>query len=119
MTRTLSFGGGVQTAYLLFKHFDRYDYIVHAYVANGDRLHGEHDITYYILDKLVEPFCKDKGIPFKILQHKDGGLWQRSIQKKWLPMMYPRWCTQDHKIEVIRKFIRNELKADYPNNIIH
>src|SRR3990167_563553 len=116
--RMLSMGAGVQTSYLLLKHPERYDYVLHCDIANGDREHGEYDITYWIIDNIIEPFCKDKNIPFVILRHKKNGLWQRCIDKKMIPMMFPRWCTQDHKDRLMQNYIRKQLKANYPDNVV-
>lgn len=117
--RTLSMGAGVQTSYLLLKYPERYNVVIHCDIANGDREHGEYSITYWILDNIIEPFCKKNNIRFEILTHKDGGVWQRAIDKKMIPMMHPRWCTQDHKIRLMQRFIRNELKANFPENVVH
>lgn len=117
--RTLSLGVGVQTMYLLLKHRERYDYALHCDIANGDRKHGEYEITYWILDNIVKPFCEKEKLPLVILTHKEAGLWERSFKKKMLPMMHPRWCTQDHKIYLMRKYIRTKLKANFPDNVVH
>ena len=118
MVRALSYGGGVQTCYLLFKYPERYDHVIFADVSNGDHEHGEYPITYEILEKIAKPFCKDHNIPFHIVTHKDGSVWERSMKNKIIPMVHPRWCTQDHKVATITKFIRKQLKANFPENVV-
>lgn len=116
--RTLSFGAGVQTCYLLFKFPERYDVIIHADIANGDKEHGEPDLIYWVMENIVEPFCKKHNLPLWILQHPDGGVYHRSLKEKKIPMVHPRWCTQDNKIAQITKAIRKGLQANYPDNIV-
>ena len=121
MIRTLSLGAGVQSSYLLLKFPERYanGAVVHCDIANGDREHGEYPITYFIMDNIIKPFCKEKNIRLEILTHKKGGLWQRCQDEKKIPLMHPRWCTQDHKIRLMQQFIRKKLKANFPDNIVH
>lgn len=116
--RTLSFGAGIDTFFMLFNYPERYDVVLHCDIANGDREHGEGWVTYWLIDNFAIPFCKENNIPFVILTHKDGGVWERSLKKHMLPMLKPRWCTQDHKIALMRKFIRTKLKANFPNNVV-
>lgn len=116
--RTLSEGIGVQTCYLLLNFPERYDVIIHADVANGDREHGEHDITYWILDNIVEPFCKKHDLPLWIVSHPRGSIYDRSLDQNIIPMMKPRWCTQDHKVDVMTKTIRKGLEANFPDNVV-
>jgi hypothetical protein len=110
MVRLLSFGGGVQTSYLLFKYPERYDAVIFADVGAGDREHAENQITYWILDNLVKQFCIDHNLPFHI---RDDGksLWDYAMNEKIIPVRFPRWCTDKKKKRVIRKFMRTELHA--------
>lgn len=113
MTRILSFGGGVQTSYLLLKHYERYDAVIFADVGAGDREHAEEQITYFILDTIVKPFCKRMNLPF--LQRDDGeSLWDYAMRKNIIPVRFPRWCTDKKKKRVIRKTLKNELGAKRP-----
>lgn len=113
MTRILSFGGGVQTSYLLLKHYERYDAVIFADVGAGDREHAEEQITYFILDTIIEPFCKRMTLP--LLIRDDGkSLWDYSMEKKIIPVRFPRWCTDKKKKRVIRKTLKNELGAKRP-----
>ena len=113
MTRILSFGGGVQTSYLLLKHYERYNAVIFADVGAGDRTHGEEQITYFILDTIIEPFCKRMNLP--LLIRDDGeSLWDYSIRKKIIPVRFPRWCTDKKKKRVIRKTLTKELGAKRP-----
>lgn len=116
--RTLSMGVGVQTCYLLLRFYERYDVIIHADIANDDREHGEYDITYWILDNIVKPFCDEKGLPLWIISHPKGGVYHRSLDEKKIPMVHPRWCTQDHKIDLMTKSIRKGLNANFPENVV-
>ena len=112
----LSFGGGIDTCYMLFKY--DYDIIVHSDIANGDREHGEYDITYWILDNIVKPYCEKKGIALWITTHPKGGVFERAINEKKLPVISRRWCTQDHKIDLNTQAIRKGLDANFPDNVI-
>ena len=118
-TNVLSFGGGRQTFYLLFKYWRRYKdgYVVHADVGNGDREHAEHQITYDLIDNLAKPFCKEKGIKF-VTVSADIGLWQKCVERKIVPVPHPRWCTREHKIDPVKRFYRKELNAHYKKHII-
>ncbi len=113
MTKILSFGGGVQTSYLLLKHWDRYDAVIFADVGAGDREHGEEQVTYWILDNIIESFCKEKKLPLYI--RSDGvSLWDYAMEKHIIPVRFPRWCTDKKKKRVIRKVLTKELGARRP-----
>ena len=114
----LSLGVGVQTCYLLLKHPERYDIAIHSDIANGDRENGEHDITYWILDNIVQPFCDKEGIALWITEHPKGGVFHRAMKEKKLPVRSRRWCTQDHKKDLNTWAIRKGLDADFPDNVI-
>lgn len=112
VTRILSFGGGVQTSYLLLKHYERYDAVIFADVGAGDREHAEEKITYFILDTIIEPFCRRMNIPL-LIKHDGESLWDYSMRKKVIPVRFPRWCTDKKKKRVIRKALK-ELGAERP-----
>ncbi len=114
--RILSFGGGVQTTYLLLRFPERYDYVIFADISKGDHEHGEKPKTYFLIENLIKPFCKEKGIEFITVTAKKS-LWQYCEDEKLIPVTFPRWCTDKFKIRPIHKFIRNQLKATAKNPV--
>ena len=114
----LSLGVGIQTCYLLLKFPERYNLAIHSDIANGDRENGEWGITYWILDNIIKPFCDEKGIALWITEHPKGGVLERSMKEKKLPVISRRWCTQDHKIDLNTAAIRHGLDAKFPDNVI-
>ena len=105
MIRMLSFGGGIQTSYLLFNYPERYDFCVFADVSKGTRF-DEKAKTYWFIDNYIKPFCEKNGIEF-ITVHPKLPLFKFCIIRKIIPSVEFRWCTADFKIEPIMRFIRN------------
>lgn len=110
----LSFGGGVQTCYLLFKFPERYkkDGLVFADTGN------ETKETYEYLKKHVMPFCDKNNIRFETVKNtKWKSLLDHCFRRRIIPSTLQRWCTKEHKVQPIQRFYRKKLNATRKNPI--
>lgn len=114
MIRILSFGGGIQTAYMLYKYHDRYDFVVWADVSNGTEF-DEKAKTYWFIKQHVKPFCQSLDLPFVTVYPKKS-LFEHCMFEKIIPTTHFRWCTNRFKIQPIQRFVR-ELGATKENPI--
>ena len=102
--RCLSMGAGVQTTALLLKFWERYKngYIIFA--DTGD----EKKETYWYVEKYLKSFCKEKGLRWQTVKHKDGfSLMGWCFTKRVIPFRSRRWCTEKFKISPINRFIKS------------
>ncbi len=98
----LSYGGGVNTFAILLRWPERYDYCL--FSDTGD----EMPQTYEHIEEVVKPFCKENRIEFVTTKHwRWDSLLQHCMKKNMIPLMSKRWCTTDHKIVPIKKWVRS------------
>ena len=100
----LSFGGGVQTTYMLFNEPKRYDEVVFADTG------GEWPETYAYIETIVKPFCKKNKIKFTTVVGDKKGittLEEFCLNKRIIPSRRKRWCTDDYKVKPIQRHIRS------------
>jgi len=112
----LSFGGGIQTAYMILKNPERYDFCVFSDVSKGTRF-DEKKQTYWWIDNIIKPFCEKNGVEFVTVYPK-APLWFHCVIEKIIPNTQFRWCTKRFKIEPIRKFVRECLGATKKQPVI-
>jgi len=105
MKRFLSFGGGVQTTFLLFKYPERYKQGGLVFANTGD----EKTETYDFIEKYVKPFCIKNEITFyEVKNSKWDSLFQKCMKSKLIPIRNRRWCTDQFKKLPIRRFYRSQ-----------
>lgn len=114
--RVLSFGAGVQTTALA---------ILNAYgkVENAARdlvfadTGGEHPATYAYIEEHFRPWAERQGVALHVARHLRETLEEEALRRQMIPTIHTRWCTQNHKIRVLRRWFREhgatrELPAD-------
>lgn len=106
----LNMGAGVQTTALLLENWKAYDYVVFA--DTGD----ERQETYEYIENYLKPFCESKNLKWVTVKAKKT-LMQHCLDRKIIPIVTRRWCTEDFKIKPIRRFLRS-LGATAKNPII-
>ena len=105
----LSFGGGIQTTYMLFSEPERYDEVIFADTG------GEWPETYAYIETIVKPFCQKRGLKFTTVTGDKKGittLEEFCLNKKIIPSRRKRWCTDDYKKKPIKTYVKNSgIKA--------
>lgn len=105
----LSYGGGVQTTFMLLSEPERYDVCLFANTG------GEWPETIAYIETIAKPFCKQHGIEFvEVKGDKKGidNLEDFCLSKKIIPSRMKRWCTDDFKKKPIRRYVKSLNRKD-------
>ena len=100
MKYILSFGAGLNSAALLV-YIIRNKLPLDSVVFADTK--GENDYTYEIIPA-YKSYAEKHGIPFFIISR--GSLEQYSLEKKIVPSITLKWCTDKFKRRYIRKWLR-------------
>ena len=105
MRRTLSFGGGLQTTAivtLMAKGEVVVDEVVFADTG------VEKPETYWYIEEYIKPLLQVLQVPFITVKSYLGTLYEHCWEKKIIPSIHNRWCTDKFKVRPIEKYLKRE-----------
>ena len=109
LERWVSYGGGVQTFGMLVAIekglIDKPDGLIFSNTM------AEHPATIDHINNVVRPLCEKLSIPF-VEVWEDDGLIEGYKAMKSIPMVGFKTCTMKYKVDPIRRYFRNKLKAN-------
>lgn len=129
MLKVFSSGGGVQsTAALVLSAQGKIDYLIHVFANVGDKAESPATIDY--IRDFIKPYAAEHGIEWVEVckQDKEGNpidlydYTMNSTSSVPIPVRMSgsgapgkRTCTQDWKVEVVSRFLMNEVLSKSPN----
>lgn len=103
--RMISFGAGVQTTALaILNATGRVDNPARDLVMADTG--GEKPETYAYLREHFEPWVKAHGLTLHTVRVARETLEEESLRRRMVPTIHTRWCTQNHKIRVLLRWMR-------------
>jgi hypothetical protein len=103
MKNILSFGGGWQTTAMVVlgkEGIVEFDEVVFADTG------AERPETYWYIENYIKPLLE---VPFVTVRSHLGGIYDYCWEKKSLPSVHQRWCTDKFKVRPIEKRYKGDL----------
>lgn len=105
----LNMGAGVQTTALLIKYVDIFDSVVFA--DTGD----EMPETYDYINDYIKPLAGKRW--HTVRATRAASLYDHCIERKIVPIIARRWCTEDFKVKPLQRFYRKYYHATHKNPV--